>query len=100
MDRGAFHVLVPEMRPELVSARARRLIKVVERARLSTCLHKTKTPNVGASILVRWNGLEPSRPCERQPLKLVRLPIPPPPHFKLCKNCIKKFLINEQHIYQ
>ena len=29
--------------------------------------------------LVRWKGLEPSRYCYRQPLKLVRLPIPPPP---------------------
>jgi hypothetical protein len=31
-------------------------------------------------LMVRWNGLEPSRSCPRQPLKLVRLPIPPPPH--------------------
>src|SRR5260221_4935020 len=29
--------------------------------------------------LVRWKGLEPSRYCYRQPLKLVRLPVPPPP---------------------
>src|SRR4051794_2008949 len=29
--------------------------------------------------LVRKKGLEPSRPCGRQPLKLVRLPIPPLP---------------------
>src|SRR5687768_954905 len=28
------------------------------------------------SILVRKRGLEPPRPCGRQPLKLVRLPIP------------------------
>ena len=32
--------------------------------------------------LVRKKGLEPSRPCGRQPLKLVRLPIPPLPHFE------------------
>ena len=31
------------------------------------------------SIEVRSKGLEPSRPCGRQPLKLVRLPIPPRP---------------------
>src|SRR5688572_13771398 len=30
-------------------------------------------------LLVRKKGLEPSRPCGRQPLKLVRLPIPPLP---------------------
>jgi hypothetical protein len=29
---------------------------------------------------VRWKGFEPSRYCYRQPLKLVRLPVPPPPH--------------------
>jgi hypothetical protein len=28
---------------------------------------------------VRWKGFEPSRYCYRQPLKLVRLPVPPPP---------------------
>ena len=30
--------------------------------------------------LVPRRGLEPPRPCERQHLKLVRLPIPPPGH--------------------
>ena len=30
--------------------------------------------------MVRKGGLEPPRPCDRQPLKLVRLPIPPLPH--------------------
>ena len=30
--------------------------------------------------LVRQRGLEPPRYCYRQPLKLVRLPIPPLPH--------------------
>ena len=29
---------------------------------------------------MRWKGFEPSRYCYRQPLKLVRLPVPPPPH--------------------
>jgi hypothetical protein len=29
--------------------------------------------------MVRWKGFEPSRYCYRQPLKLVRLPVPPPP---------------------
>ena len=29
--------------------------------------------------MVRKRGLEPPRPCGRQPLKLVRLPIPPLP---------------------
>ena len=32
-----------------------------------------------ASRMVRKKGLEPSRYCYRQPLKLVRLPIPPLP---------------------
>ena len=31
-------------------------------------------------ILVRSSGFEPPRYCYRQPLKLVRLPIPPRPH--------------------
>src|ERR1041384_2566106 len=35
-------------------------------------------PEKGA--LVPRRGLEPPRPCERQHLKLVRLPIPPPGH--------------------
>jgi hypothetical protein len=30
--------------------------------------------------MVRQRGLEPPRYCYRQPLKLVRLPIPPLPH--------------------
>src|SRR3954470_666995 len=30
--------------------------------------------------MVPRRGLEPPRPCERQHLKLVRLPIPPPGH--------------------
>ena len=30
--------------------------------------------------MVRKGGLEPPRSCDRQPLKLVRLPIPPLPH--------------------
>ena len=33
-----------------------------------------------AWILVRSSGFEPPRYCYRQPLKLVRLPIPPRPH--------------------
>src|SRR5215510_3162127 len=33
----------------------------------------------GERSLVRKKGLEPSRYCYRQPLKLVRLPIPPLP---------------------
>lgn len=31
------------------------------------------------SIYVRKTGLEPVRPCERHPLKMVRLPISPLP---------------------
>jgi hypothetical protein len=31
-------------------------------------------------MLVRSSGFEPPRSCERQPLKLVRLPVPPRPH--------------------
>src|ERR1700758_5586950 len=31
-------------------------------------------------ILVRSSGFEPPRYCYRQPLKLVRLPVPPLPH--------------------
>ena len=30
--------------------------------------------------MVRKGGLEPPRSCDRQPLKLVRLPVPPLPH--------------------
>src|ERR1700724_1622211 len=33
--------------------------------------------------LVRWSGFEPPRYCYRQPLKLVRLPIPPRPRGKI-----------------
>src|SRR5215212_5661068 len=33
------------------------------------------------AAMVPRRGLEPPRPCERQHLKLVRLPIPPPGHF-------------------
>jgi hypothetical protein len=33
-----------------------------------------------AGVLVPGRGLEPPRPCERQHLKLVRLPIPPSGH--------------------
>jgi hypothetical protein len=32
-------------------------------------------------VLVRLSGFEPPRSCDRQPLKLVRLPIPPQPQF-------------------
>jgi hypothetical protein len=31
--------------------------------------------------VVRLSGFEPPRSCDRQPLKLVRLPIPPQPQF-------------------
>ena len=33
--------------------------------------------------MVRKKGLEPSRYCYRQPLKLVRLPIPPLPRMRV-----------------
>jgi hypothetical protein len=33
-----------------------------------------------SEILVRPSGFEPPRYCYRQPLKLVRLPVPPRPH--------------------
>ena len=33
---------------------------------------------------MRWKGFEPSRYCYRQPLKLVRLPVPPPPQKNFC----------------
>ncbi len=32
--------------------------------------------------MVRKGGLEPPRSCDRQPLKLVRLPIPPLPRLR------------------
>ena len=32
--------------------------------------------------MVRKGGFEPPRSCERQPLKLVRLPVPPLPHMR------------------
>ncbi len=34
---------------------------------------------IGRKLLVRKGGFEPPRSCERQPLKLVRLPVPPLP---------------------
>src|SRR5713226_1399384 len=40
---------------------------------------QTKISSTEIKDLVRWKGLEPSLYCYRQPLKLVRLPIPPPP---------------------
>ena len=40
----------------------------------------TRDGNSRAWILVRSSGFEPPRYCYRQPLKLVRLPIPPRPH--------------------
>jgi hypothetical protein len=39
-----------------------------------------RNSNARARILVRSSGFEPPRYCYRQPLKLVRLPIPPRPH--------------------
>src|SRR5258708_6972335 len=36
--------------------------------------------NPPAEDLVRSSGFEPPRYCYRQPLKLVRLPVPPRPH--------------------
>jgi hypothetical protein len=47
-----------------------------KRKRSASALHSRK--------MVRWKGFEPSRYCYRQPLKLVRLPVPPPPQ----KTCI------------
>ena len=35
----------------------------------------------GFEVLVRLSGFEPPRSCDRQPLKLVRLPIPPQPQW-------------------
>ena len=37
-------------------------------------------PDILRVAMVPRRGLEPPRPCERQHLKLVRLPIPPPGH--------------------
>src|SRR4029078_11195469 len=36
-------------------------------------------PTKGLEVLVRKRGFEPLRYCYRQPLKLVRLPVPPLP---------------------
>lgn len=36
--------------------------------------------------MVRWTGIEPAQPCSHQPLKLARLPIPPPPQTSKYKN--------------
>ncbi len=44
---------------------------------MSSYLIATKKTN---EEMVRKGGLEPPRSCDRQPLKLVRLPIPPLPH--------------------
>src|SRR5579863_28356 len=37
--------------------------------------------------LVRSSGFEPPRYCYRQPLKLVRLPVPPRPHSGAGRTC-------------
>ena len=43
------------------------------------CIRRTPRSSLRARMVPR-RGLEPPRPCERQHLKLVRLPIPPPGH--------------------
>jgi hypothetical protein len=45
-----------------------------------------KGPVIGPfSKMVRKGGFEPPRSCERQPLKLVRLPVPPLPRLEGCR---------------
>src|SRR5687768_7471716 len=39
----------------------------------------TREPARRANRVVRKTGFEPARSCDRQPLKLVRLPVPPLP---------------------
>src|SRR4051812_20594590 len=41
--------------------------------------HQPGVAQAGCKLLVRKIGFEPTRPCGRQPLKLVRLPVPPLP---------------------
>src|SRR5262245_27744807 len=50
---------------------------------LAAAKYNRKRPNeIGPSLdLVRKGGFEPPRSCERQPLKLVRLPVPPLPQY-------------------
>jgi hypothetical protein len=43
-------------------------------------MRKTACVNYTSESLVRSSGFEPPRYCYRQPLKLVRLPVPPRPH--------------------
>ena len=50
------------------------------RARSPPDLRARSSPDDLRAKLVPRRGLEPPRPCERQHLKLVRLPIPPPGH--------------------
>ena len=45
-------------------------------------------PSFG-KVLVRLSGFEPPRSCDRQPLKLVRLPIPPQPQWGLLPRNLK-----------
>ncbi len=50
-----------------------------DRIKYSALMHNLLKIKVG----LRKGGLEPPRSCDRQPLKLVRLPIPPLPHGEL-----------------
>jgi hypothetical protein len=54
--------------------------------RLVAC-HERASRMVGrASRMVRKGGFEPPRPCGRQPLKLVRLPVSPLPRSGGCRS--------------
>ena len=44
------------------------------------CVRPGARDNYSSESLVRSSGFEPPRYCYRQPLKLVRLPVPPRPH--------------------
>ncbi|SRR6266849_223578 len=48
--------------------------------RATQCGERKAGPTFEIEKLVRQRGLEPPRYCYRQPLKLVRLPVPPLPH--------------------
>ena len=50
------------------------------RPRFARILVLAMPPACRRATMVPRRGLEPPRPCERQHLKLVRLPIPPPGH--------------------
>ena len=73
-------VRMPDRRRLFLGAPARVGIAALARSEEGTVYGATNGALQVGICLVPRRGLEPPRPCERQHLKLVRLPIPPPGH--------------------